>query len=90
MEFNEALAGSSSLRAHKAQGEYIERLNGYVDINTNVWMLQVYIINLLFYFYFMDIIYYHHQNKNFCKWWLAVRLDTLGGIISFFIAALAV
>ena len=34
--------------------------------------------------------YYHHQNKNFCKWWLAVRLDTLGGIISFFIAALAV
>jgi len=67
VEFNQALAGSSSLRAHKAQEEYIDRLNGYVDVNTNVWMLQQY-----------------------CKWWLAVRLDTLGGIISFFIAALAV
>jgi len=64
VEFNQALAGSSSLRAHKAQEEYIDRLNGYVDVNTNVWMLQQY-----------------------CKWWLAVRLDTLGGIISFFIAA---
>jgi len=67
VEFNQALSGSSSLRAHKALDDNLNRLNGYVDVNTNVWMLQ-----------------------QFAKWWLAIRLDTLGGIISFFIAALAV
>lgn len=66
VEFNQALSGASSLRAHKAQAASLQRLSDHVDINTNVWMLQ-----------------------QFAKWWLAVRLDTLGGMISFFIAALA-
>jgi ABC-type multidrug transport system fused ATPase/permease subunit len=65
-EFNQALAGVKSLRCYQLQDFFIHRMEGYVDTNSGIWLIQ-----------------------QLIKWWLTLRLETMGGMISFFVAALA-
>jgi ABC-type bacteriocin/lantibiotic exporter with double-glycine peptidase domain len=65
-EFNQTLSGVSSVKAYRAEKQFVDRMGLLVDTNSQAMLLQ-----------------------QLLKWWLTVRLETLGGLISCSIGVLA-
>lgn len=65
-EFNQTLNGVSSVKAYRAEEQFVDRMAKLVDTNSQAMMQQ-----------------------QLLRWWLTVRLETLGGVISCCIGVMA-
>jgi ABC-type bacteriocin/lantibiotic exporter with double-glycine peptidase domain len=84
--FGETLNGISTIKAFDAQNRFIEQMEDKIDENLTFMFPN----SVIFMYNNCDLKFFVNSNFHIFKRWLAVRIEFIGTLISFFAALFAV